>query len=312
MEQDSRVFVLGEEVRNMGGGAYRATKGIAQRFPTRILNTPISEAGFSGFACGTAIAGMRPLVEIMFPDFVLVAADQIFNHIGKLRHMYGGGMPMPLVMRTRVAIGAGYGGQHSMEPAGLFALFSGWRIVAPSTPYDYIGLFNAAMRCEDPVLVIEHQALYELKGSVPKEDLDYMLPLNRAKIVKPGQGVTVLTYSALVPRIERLVRDDEAVELIDLRILDRANMDYARIGESLRKTGALVIADESTRSGSIGAMIAHECQERFFDYLDGPILRITAADVPKPVSRVLERAAIPSDEEITSTIRRAAGRRTSP
>ncbi|PKO23244.1 MAG: MFS transporter [Chloroflexi bacterium HGW-Chloroflexi-1] len=308
LEQDPRVFVLGEEVSNMGGGAYRATKGLAQRCPGRVLSTPISEAGFSGFALGAALAGMRPVVEIMFPDFVLVAADQIFNHIAMLRHVYGGDMPVPLVMRTRVAIGAGYGGQHSMEPAGLFALFPGWRIVAPGTPYDYIGLFNSAMRCEDPVLILEHQALYERKGPVPPDDVGYLLPLDRAHLVKPGMQVTVLTYGALVPRIAALVQEDEAVELIDLRVLDRAHVDYELIGQSLRKTGALVIADEATRSGSISAMIAQECQERFFDYLDCPIRRITAADAPKPVSLALEKAAIPSDEEIRSAISRAVQR----
>ena len=158
-------------------------------------------------------------------------------------------MPMPLVMRTRVAIGAGYGGQHSMEPAGSLPFSLSGGSSPPAHRMIISGLFNAAMRCEDPVLIIEHHALYELKGFVPRDDLDYMLPLNRARVVKPGRSVTVLTYSALLPRIERLVRDDEAVELIDLRVLDRANMDYPLIGESLRKTGALVIADESTRSG---------------------------------------------------------------
>jgi len=308
MEMDSRVLVIGEEVANMGGGAYHATKGLSQRYPTRVLNTPISEAGFCGFAGGAAMAGMKPVVEIMFPDFVLVAGDQIFNHIGKLRHMYGGTMPMPLVLRTRVAIGSGYGGQHSMEPAGIFALFPEWRIIAPATPYDYVGMFNSAIHGEDPVLIIEHHALYGTKGRVPVNDLDYMLPLNRAKRIKPGSGVTVLSYSAMLWRIAELTHDDESVELIDLRVLDLAHVDYAMIGDSLRKTGALVIADESTRSGSIEAQIAQECQERFFDELDGPILRITGVDVPKPVSRPLEQAAIPSDSQILSSIRRAARR----
>jgi len=308
METDERVIVLGEEVGHMGGGAYRATSGLGERFPGRVLDTPISEAGFCGFACGAAMAGLRPVVEIMFPDFALVAADQIFNHIGKLRHMYGGRMGMPLVCRTRVAIGAGYGGQHSMDPVALFALFPGWRIVAPVTPYDYIGLFNAAIRCEDPVLIVEHQALYDGRGPVPDGNLDYVIPLDRARMAKEGRRVTVLAYGAAVPRIEGLTRKDEAVEIIDLRVLDLAHVDYATIGASLRKTGALVILEESTRSCSVGAMIAHECETRFFDELDGPILRITGADVPKPVSRVLEQAAIPSDDDILSAISSAVRR----
>ena len=308
MDADDRVIVLGEEVGHMGGGAYQATRGLAERFPGRVLDTPISEAGFCGFACGAAMAGLRPVVEIMFPDFALVAADQLFNHIGNLRHMYGGRMPMPIMCRTRIAIGVGYGGQHSMDPVGLFALFPGWRIVAPASAYEYIGLFNAALRCEDPVLIVEHQALYERAGLVPDEDADYLLPLDRARVVTPGDRVTVLAYSAMVPRIEALAADNDAVELVDLRALDPAHVDYATIGASLRKTGALVIADESTRSCSVAATIAHECTARFFDDLDGPVLRVSGADAPKPVSRVLEQAAIPSDEEILATIRAAAQR----
>jgi len=308
METDERVFVLGEEVGHMGGGAYKATKGLAEVYPGRVLDTPISEAGFSGFGCGAAMAGLRPIVEIMFPDFFLVAADQVLNHIGKLRHIYGGEAPIPIVFRTRCAIGLGYGGQHSMDSVALFALFPGWRIVAPVTPYDYIGLFNSAMRCEDPVLVFEHQALYDLKGPVPEGDLDYLLPLNKARVVKGGDKVTVLAYSAMVTRIEQLVRDDDAVEVIDLRALDLASMDYDAIGASVSKTGALVIADESTRSCSIGAMIADQCQRRFFGELDCAILRVTGADAPKPVSRVLEAAAIPSDDEILAVIGQAARR----
>ncbi|MDP6381306.1 MAG: transketolase C-terminal domain-containing protein [Phycisphaerae bacterium] len=308
METDDRVFVAGEEVGHMGGGAYKATKGLSEIYPGRILDTPISEAGFSGFGCGAAMAGLRPIIEIMFPDFVLVAADQVLNHVGKLRHMYGGEAPIPIVFRTRCAIGFGYGGQHSGDPVGIFALFPGWRIVAPVTPYDYIGMFNSAMRCEDPVLVLEHASLYDLRGEVPRGDLDYLLPLDEARVVKPGDKVTVLAYSAMVTRIEALAKDDDAVELIDLRALDMASMDFDAIGASLQKTGALVIVDEATRSGSVGAMIADQCQRRFFDYLDGPILRVTGADAPKPVSRVLEQAAIPSDSEILGVIARAARR----
>jgi len=308
MEDDARVFVLGEEVGHMGGGAYRAMRGLARRFPGRVLDTPISEAGFSGLAGGAALVGLRPVVEIMFPDFALVAADQLLNHIGQLRHMYGGKAGIPIVVRTRVAIGCGYGGQHSSDPAALFALFPGWRIIAPTTPYDYIGLFNAAIRCDDPVLVVEHHSLYERTGPAPKNDLDYALPLDRAKVIQSGRRVTTLAYGGMLARIEELVRGDDTVELIDLRALDLAHVDYETIGESVRKTGAIVFADESTRSNSIGAVIAHECESRFFDELDGPVLRITGGDVPKPVSRVLEQAAIPSDETIISTLDRAARR----
>ena len=307
METDERVFVLGEEVGHMGGGPYRATWELSERFPGRVLNTPISESGFCGFAAGAAMAGLRPVVELMFPDFGLVAADQLFNHIAKLRHMYGGKSPIPLVVRTRMAIGCGYGGQHSGDPVALFSLFPGWRIVAPTTSYDYIGMFNSAMRCEDPVLIVEDHVLYDRKGLVP-EDRDYFLPLDRARRVRAGSKVTVLAYGGMVGRIETLLGDDDAVDVIDLRALDPAHVDYGLIGDSLTKTGMLVIADTSTRSESIAPAIACECQARFFDALDGPMLRITGANAPKPVSRVLEDAAVPSDETIRAVLDRAVRR----
>ena len=155
LEKDPGVFVLGEEVANLGGGAYGATKGLAVKYPGRVLNTPISEAGFTGLALGAALSGMRPISEIMFPDFTLVAADQVFNQIAKARHMFGNTADIPLVTRTRLAIGNGYGAQHSMDPVGLYALFPGWRIVAPGNSFDYIGLFNSAMQSLDPVLIME-------------------------------------------------------------------------------------------------------------------------------------------------------------
>jgi len=307
METDDRVFILGEEVGHMGGGPYKATWKLAERFPGRVLNTPISESGFCGFAAGAAMEGLRPVVELMFPDFGLVAADQLFNHIAKLRHMYGGHTPIPLVARTRMAIGCGYGGQHSGDPAALFALFPGWRIIVPTTPYDYIGMFNSALRCEDPVLIVEDHVLYDHKGLVP-QNRDYFLPLNRARQVKTGHKSTVLSYGGMVGRIESLLADGDDVELIDLRALDLANIDYAMIGRSLAKTGMLVIADTSAATESIAPAIAYECQQRFFDLLDGPILRITGANVPKPVSKILEDAAIPSDETIRTVLDRAVRR----
>jgi len=308
METDERVFVLGEEVGHMGGGPYKATWGLANRFPGRVLNTPISESGFCGFSAGAAMEGLRPVVELMFPDFGLVAADQLFNHIAKLRHMYGGHAPIPLVVRTRMAIGCGYGGQHSGDPAALFALFPGWRIIAPTTPYDYMGMFNSALHCEDPVLILEDHVLYDHKGPVP-EDRDYFLPLNRSCLVRAGRRATVLSYGGMVRRIESLLADGHDIELIDLRALDLAHVDYAMIGSSLAKTGMLVIADTSTATESIAPAIAYECQQRFFDLLDGPILHITGANAPKPVSKILEDAAIPSDETIRTVLDRAVHRR---
>ena len=302
MERDERVIVVGEEVANLRGGPYGATRGIKEVFPERLFNTPISECGFVGISGGAASVGMRPVVEIMFPDFALVAGDQLFNQIGKLRHMYGGRVSFPLVARTRIAIGYGYGGQHSMDPSGLFSLFSGWRVIAPSNAFDYIGLFNTAMRYNDPVLMIEHGLLYAEKDQVPADTMDYYVQYGKAKVLRPGKDVTVLTYlmgvNACLKAAQELEAEGISAEVIDLRTLDYNGMDYATIGESVSKTGSVLIVEQAPRSLSLSGRIADEIQERFFDYLDCPIGKLTGADVPNPVSRKLEEAVLPSAERV--------------
>jgi 2-oxoisovalerate dehydrogenase E1 component len=309
LEKDSRVFVMGEEVGHFGGGAYQATAGLPQKYPGRIWDTPISEAGFSGLACGAAMSGCRPIVEIMFPDFVLVAADQIFNQIGKLRYIYGGKVDIPLVMRTRIAIGCGYGGQHSLDPVALFSLFPGWRIVAPATAFDYIGLFNSAMQSRDPVLIVEHHLLYNQTGMVPADNDDYYIEMGKAKVVIRGGDITVLSYSSTVSLSEQVARKllEEGIEaeVIDLRTLDLAHIDYETIGQSLQRTGRMVIVEQAPRSNSLGGHIAGTCQERFFDSLDAPIARVAGADVPMPVSRLLESAALPTVQSVKEAIHKA-------
>ena len=310
MQRDERVIVLGEEVANLRGGAYAATRGIVEECPERLINTPISETGFVGMAGGLASVGLRPVVEIMFPDFALMASDQLFNQIGKLRHMYGGQVCFPIVVRTRVAIGFGYGGQHSMDPSGFFALFSGWRVVAPSNAYDYVGLFNTAMRFRDPVLIVEHGMLYGEEGRVPAGKLDYCVPYGSAKVVRPGSDVTVLTYltgvSKCLEAAERLAGEGLSAEVIDLRTLDYTGMDWATIGASVHKTGSVLIVEQAPRSMTLGARVADEIQARFFDYLDCPVGHVTALDIPLPVSRVLEAAALPSLEQIEAHMARGA------
>lgn len=302
LKKDKGTFVLGEEVANFGGGAYGATKGLPEKYPDRVLNTPISEAGFTGLGLGAAMSGMRPVIEIMFPDFSLVAADQIFNQIAKARHMYGNTTDIPLVLRTRIAVGCGYGGQHSMDPVGLYALFSGWRIVAPSNAFDYIGLFNTAMLSNDPVVIIEHHLLYTLKFPVPENNLDYYIPFGKAKIISAGDEITLITYGAMAYRCGKLVSDFNkkgiSVEIIDLRTIDLPGLDFETLGESLKKTGAAIVVEEAPLNLSIGAKIAAELTEKYFDYLDSPIMRLTSLDVPNSVSRVLEKAAMLDDETI--------------
>jgi 2-oxoisovalerate dehydrogenase E1 component len=310
MERDERVIVLGEEVANLGGGAYKATRGIKEVFADRLINTPISECGFSGMAGGAASVGLRPVVEIMFPDFALVASDQLFNQIGKLRYMYGGCVSFPLVVRTRIAIGFGYGGQHSMSPPGLFGLFSGWRVMAPSNAFDCVGLFNTAMRLKDPVLILEHGKLYPDMGAVPEDDLDYCIPYGKAKVVREGRDVTVLTYlkgvKECLEAAAALEAEGLSAEVIDLRTLDYLGMDYATIGESVKKTGSVLIVEETPRSMGLAGRISDEIQERFFDYLDCPVGKVAAPDIPPPVSRALEEVMIPSVADIKARMAQGA------
>jgi 2-oxoisovalerate dehydrogenase E1 component len=313
LEKDETVMIFGEEVANFGGGAYGATKGLPAKYPERVINTPISEAGFVGLTCGAAMSELRPIVEIMFPDFTLVAADQVFNQIGKARHMYGNTTDLPLVARARIATGVGYGGQHSMDPVGLFALFSGWRIVAPSNAFDYIGLFNTAMTSLDPVLFLEHHSLYGIKFPIPKQERDYYIPFGKANRVVEGEDITVLTYSSMTGRLERLIEEFESagvsVELIDLRTLDLPSIDYETIGASLKKTGALAVVEHAAGVQGIGDRIASAVTERFFDELDAPPGWITSANVPNPVSRKLEEAVLISDEEILDQVTAMAKRK---
>lgn len=300
METDERIFCMGEDIHRLKGGTNGATKGLADRFPDRIIPTPIAEQGFVGLAGGVALEGSyRPVVELMYADFALVAADQLFNQIGKARHMFGGDSPMPLVLRTKCAIGTGYGSQHSMDPAGLYSMWPGWRIVAPATPFDYVGLMNSALKCEDPVLVIEHTDLYGTFGPGPLEDFDYCIPLGKAKVVRRGSSFTVLTYLSMT-RLAAQVAEEMGldVEIIDLRSLDRAGIDWQIIGESVRKTNNIVLLEQGPVTTSYGAMLTDEIQRRFFDYLDQPVQRIFGGEASPSVSKVLERSAFVGQEEI--------------
>ncbi|HMO45189.1 MAG TPA: thiamine pyrophosphate-dependent enzyme [Rubrivivax sp.] len=300
METDERIFCLGEDIHRMNGGANGATRGLSARFPDRIIGTPIAENGFTGLAGGVALEGSyRPVVELMYADFALVAADQLFNQIGKSRHMFGGDSKMPLVLRTKCAAGTGYGSQHSMDPAGLFSQWPGWRIVAPSTPFDYVGLMNSALRCEDPVLVIEHVDLYGSTGTGPLEDLDYCIPLGKAKVLREGRAFTVLTYLSMT-QLALKAADELGLdaEIIDLRSLDRGGIDWPLIEASVRKTHNVVVLEQGTLTVSYGAMLADEIQRRCFDDLDQPVQRIHGGESSPSVSKVLERASHVGLEEV--------------
>jgi 2-oxoisovalerate dehydrogenase E1 component len=305
MQRDPDVFVIGEEVGHLRGGAYGTTRHVCRNYPERVFSAPISENGFSGLALGAAVMGMRPIVELMFPDFALEAADQLFNHVPKTRHMFGGDLDVPLVVRTRTAQGRGFGPQHSCDPAALFAMFPGWRIIAPSTPADYVGLFNSAITGQDPVLIIEHYRLWTMEGAIP--DLDARIPVGSGRIVRPGSDVTVVTWSHPVHRAiavaEDLAREGIDAEVIDLRTIDSHGLDWDLVSESVRRTGAVAIVEDATESHALAPRIAQGIHERHFADLRAPVRVVTGRDVPTPVSRVLEEYVLLSDSDIAAAVR---------
>lgn len=306
MATDPSIVVMGEDVHRLKGGTNGATKGLAEAFPDRVLGTPISENAFSGLALGMALDGRyRPVVEFMYADFLWVAADQLFNQIAKARHMFGGDSAVPLVLRAKVGTGTGYGSQHSMDPAGIFVTAPGWRVVAPSTPFDYVGLMNSALRCEDPVVVIEHVDLYGTMGEAPEGDLDYHIPVGKAAVRRPGRDVTVLTYLSMVNHCLQAAEQVGEIdpEIIDLRWLDRASLDWDTIGASIRKTNNVLIVEQGAIGTSYGGWLADEIQRRYFDWLDQPIQRVTGGEASPSVSKVLERAAIARTEEVVAALR---------
>jgi len=305
MQTDPGVVVMGEDVHRLNGGTNGATRGLKEAYPDRVLATPISENAFAGLAGGIAIDGrFTPVVEFMYADFLWVAADQLFNQIGKARHMFGGDGPVPLVLRIKVAMGTGYGSQHSMDPAGIFATAPGWRIVAPTTPFDYVGLMNSALLCRDPVVVLEHVDLYTSTGEGPVEDLDYCLPVGKAAVRREGSQITILSYLGMVSHVLAAVEQlgDVDAEVIDLRWLDRASIDWDTIGASIRKTNSVLIAEQGALGTSYGGWLADEIQRRFFDWLDQPVERVTGAEASPSISKVLERAAIAKTEEVVARL----------
>jgi 2-oxoisovalerate dehydrogenase E1 component len=308
METSEQYVVLGEDIHRLKGGTNGATKGLKEKFPDRVLGTPISENAFAGLGGGIASDGrFRPVVEFMYPDFMWVAADQVFNQIGKARHMFGGTGAMPLVLRSKVAMGSGYGSQHLMDPAGVMVTNPGWRVVAASTPFDYIGLMNAALHLDDPVFVIEHIDVYNETGNIPVDDLDYQIELGKAAVRRTGKDVTVLTYLSMVKHsLEAVEQTGIDAEVIDLRWLDRASLDWTTIGESIKKTNAVLIVEQGARGTSYGGWLADEIQRRFFDYLDQPVQRVTGGEASPSISKVLERAGIAQTEEVVAGLKAVA------
>lgn len=308
MELDDSVVVLGEDVDGLKGGTNGATRAPLEKFPDRVLGTPISENAFCGMAGGMALDGrVRPVVEFMYADFMWVAADQLFNQVAKARHMFGGDSAVPFVLRSKLAAGTGYGSQHSMDPAGVLTTAPGLRVVAPSTPYDYVGLMNTALSCDDPVVVLEHVDLYPTTGPVP-EDLDYHLPVGRAAVRRCGDQLTVISYLSMVGHCAEALDQVPELEadLIDLRWLDRASLDWETIEESVRRTNRVLIVEQGAVGTSYGGWLGDEISRRLFDWLDAPVERVHGATASPSISKVLERAAIARTEEVVTALRSIA------
>ncbi|MET0863510.1 MAG: thiamine pyrophosphate-dependent enzyme [Nakamurella sp.] len=305
MDADQSVVVMGEDVHRLNGGSRGATKGLKEKFDDRVLGTPISEAAFTGLGGGLALDGRYyPVVELMYADFLWVAADQIFNQIGKARHMFGGDHDMPLLMRIKIGTGTGYGSQHSMDPAGILATSVGWRIIAPSNPLDYVGLVNAAMKLKDPVAVLEHDAdLYKITALAPKQDYDFVLPPGQAAIRRTGSEVTVISYLSMVQKsLDAVEKAGVDAEVIDLRWLDRASLDWDAIETSLKKTNKVLIVEQGSLGTSYGAWLSDEIQRRYFDWLDAPVGRVTGSESSPSISKVLEAAALAGTDEIVAAL----------
>lgn len=304
MLRDKRVFILGEDI-GVYGGAYAVTKGLLDEFGSeRVRDTPMSEAVIIGAATGAAAAGTRPIAEIMYIDFITSAMDQLVNQAAKMRYMFGGKVEVPMTIRTQGGTGRSSAAQHSQSLESWFIHVPGLRVVLPSTPYDAKGLLKTAIRINDPVLFIEHKLLYTTKGEVPKEE--YTVPFGVADIKRAGKDLTLITYSRMVLFALEAANELEqlgiSVEVIDLRTLNP--LDINTILTSVKRTNRVIIVEEDCKTGGTGAEISAQIVEKSFDYLDAPIYRVAGKDTPIPCSPALERAAIPSKEDIIEAAKR--------
>jgi pyruvate dehydrogenase E1 component beta subunit len=317
MERDPRVFCLGEDIGVPGGwgGAFTVTLGLEQKFPDRMIDTPIAELGFFGVAIGAALMGMRPIVDVQYGDFLFLASDQIINNAAKLRYMSGGRFKVPLVIRAPIGA-TGRGAQHAQSLERFFTGVPGLKVVAPSNAYDAKGLLKAAVRDDNPVLVFEHKLLYGSSGARAETgatnatsdipDQDYTVPLDRAAVCRAGSHVTILAWLLMLHHslaaAESLAAQGVSVEVLDVRSL--SPLDYETIGASVRKTGRVVIVEEGPKTGGVGAELAAGITERFGESLLAPVVRVASPDIPVPFSPVLENAYRPDVPRIVEAAAR--------
>ncbi|NET46206.1 alpha-ketoacid dehydrogenase subunit beta [Okeania sp. SIO2B3] len=304
MARDQTVYVLGEDVGQYGG-SYKVTKDLYAKYgELRVLDTPIAENSFTGMAIGSALTGLRPIIEGMNMGFLLLAFNQISNNAGMLRYTSGGNFKIPLVIRGPGGVGRQLGAEHSQRLEAYFQAVPGLKIVACSTPYNAKGLLKAAIRDDNPVLFFEHVLLYNLKEDLPEEE--YLLPIDKAEVVRTGKDVTILTYSRMrhhviqaVKSLEKQGYDPEVIDLISLKPLD-----FETIGASVRKTHRVIIVEECMKTGGIGAELIASINERLFDELDAPVLRLSSQDIPTPYNGTLERLTIVQPEQIVEAVQK--------
>ena len=304
LDRDERVFIMGEEVGYFGG-AFKVTDGlIASYGEKRIRDTPISELAIVGAGVGAAMGGLRPVVELMTVNFALLAIDQIVNTAAKAHYMFGGQAKVPLVIRAPQGGGHQLGAQHSQSLEAYFLHCPGLRVAIPATAADAKGLLKTALRQEDPVMFLEHESLYGMKGEVP--DGEYLVPFGQAKILREGKDVTIVSYSKTVhdamKAADTLENQGIDAEVIDLRTLNP--LDIATVIESVKKTARAVVVYEGWLTGGAGAEVASQIYEAAFDDLDAPIQRVASADTPMPYNRHLEAAALPSPAQIVAAVER--------
>ncbi len=303
LDSDDRVFLLGEDIAEYGG-AFAVTKGFLKEYgPERIRNTPIAESVLMGAGIGSALAGMRPIVELMTINFSLLASDQIINHAAKLHQMSGGQLTVPLVMRTVSGGGAQVGAQHSQSLEHWYAAVPGLKVAVPSDPHDARGLFRTAMLDPNPVLFVEHSLLYGLKGEVPEDVFE--IPFGEAAVKRAGTDVTIVSYLRMTQTALRaantLAGEGIECEVVDLRTLRPLDIDT--VVESIKKTNRVLVVEETWQFGGFAGELAFQIGELAFDWLDGPVQRAAGKNVSMPYSKPLEKLAIPSEEEIVAAVK---------
>ena len=307
MERDDTIFIIGEDLV-AHGGIFGQFEGLPKRFPGRVIDSPISETCIVGSGVGAALTGMRPVVDMHFADFVTTGMDEIANQMAKIRYMFGGQAKILMVLWAPDGGGLSAAAQHSQSLESWFVHIPGLKVVAPSEPSDVKGLIKAAIRDDDPVIFFQHKRLFAQTGHVPEDE--YIIPIGSAAVKRPGKDITILTYSRMtylcLEAAEQLAKEEIDVEIVDLRTLKP--LDFALIAESVKKTYNVLIVHEACLTGGFGAEIAARIGEELFDYLDAPVMRIGAKDVPIPFSPVMEGFVLPKVSDVVEGVKKVLNR----